>query len=594
MSRIPGTYTIDLNFTDGMQHQLAVYNLDWEGAGRAQTLSLLDGSTNAVLDSRNMSAFQGGQYLVWTLRGHVVLQVTYTGGNNAVVSGLFFDPASGGGGGSDYVTTYSYDILAHLTGVSMTRATGTQTRTFNYINPSTGLPGALLRSATNPENGTVSYGYDTQMRLISRVDAKGQQVQYGYDAYSRRTQVRRYPNGVTEDTCQQENYYYDSNPFDASFSTNPMGRLTAVQYKAATGLSGSCDTTFTEMFGYSTQGAGVSQRLRIARPSLAYTDLNAFYQYDIEGRVTGLQYPSWWNGSTTTAGPHVGYSFDTMGRPIKLTDLVANTDMISNASYGSAGQLTDFWGPQFSESYSYNSLLQKTRVANYTVNKLYNYPATGNNGKIVSEHDNNTLEDVNYTYDSLNRLASAYTSDNASVAQWGQSFTYDGFGNLTDQNLIKGTAPQMHVAYNAATNRQTGDTADANGNITNFNGVTSVYDVENRLQSTNYSGTVRYGYSPQNKRVWRGVWNQSTFALITDEVTFWAGGQRLATYNLGSSGGSVTVTQTGAWYYFSGKLVKNPQGWVNADRLGSVGKYYPYGWERPSGTANGMRDVFPG
>ena len=38
--------------------------------------------------------------------------------------------------------------------------------------------------------------------------------------------------------------------------------------------------------------------------------------------------------------------------------------------------------------------------------------------------------------------------------------------------------------------------------------------------------------------------------------------------------------------YFGGKLLKNAQGWVNQDRLGSVGKFFPYGQER-SATANG-------
>ncbi len=39
--------------------------------------------------------------------------------------------------------------------------------------------------------------------------------------------------------------------------------------------------------------------------------------------------------------------------------------------------------------------------------------------------------------------------------------------------------------------------------------------------------------------------------------------------------------------YFGGKMTQNPHGFVGADRLGSIGKYYPYGQERPSATANG-------
>ena len=40
-----------------------------------------------------------------------------------------------------------------------------------------------------------------------------------------------------------------------------------------------------------------------------------------------------------------------------------------------------------------------------------------------------TGEVVNYTYDSLNRLIAASTS-NGSGPQWGESYAYDGFGNL--------------------------------------------------------------------------------------------------------------------------------------------------------------------
>jgi RHS repeat-associated protein len=44
------------------------------------------------------------------------------------------------------------------------------------------------------------------------------------------------------------------------------------------------------------------------------------------------------------------------------------------------------------------------------------------------------------------------------------------------------------------------------------------------------------------------------------------------------------VTPTGTNYYFGGKLIKNGNGnnWVYADRLGSVGKYYPYGQDKGS------------
>jgi hypothetical protein len=85
--------SIDVNLVDGYTHQVALYCLDWDGEGsRAERVDVLDASSGAVLDTRSIANFQGGQYLVWNLTGHVTMRITYTSGANAVVSGLFFDP----------------------------------------------------------------------------------------------------------------------------------------------------------------------------------------------------------------------------------------------------------------------------------------------------------------------------------------------------------------------------------------------------------------------------------------------------------------------------------------------------------------------
>jgi hypothetical protein len=111
-----GVMSVDLRFTDGNSHQVALYLLDWDGyaGGRAQRVELLDGNTGAVLDSRSISGFTGGQYLVWNLSGHVVARVTNTNGSsNAVISGLFF-----GGGASLPANTATFlrtDTTTHGT-----------------------------------------------------------------------------------------------------------------------------------------------------------------------------------------------------------------------------------------------------------------------------------------------------------------------------------------------------------------------------------------------------------------------------------------------------------------------------------------------
>jgi RHS repeat-associated protein len=130
------------------------------------------------------------------------------------------------------------------------------------------------------------------------------------------------------------------------------------------------------------------------------------------------------------------------------------------------------------------------------------------------------------------------------------------------------------------------------------------YDVENRFMGTAavggmIPGNYQYSYAPGNKRVWRGDFGSSGTATIltTDEVTFWGvNGQKLGSYasamvlNEGAPQ-SMFFALNVANYYFGGKLVGHYTAIglsaVSSDRLGSVGKYYPYGQEKPSATTNG-------
>jgi subtilisin-like proprotein convertase family protein len=87
------SFTIDVNFTDGQAHQVALYVLDWDGGNRAESISIVDAAANTALDLRSASNFTAGRYLVWKIQGHVLIQVTLQGGSNALVNGIFFDPA---------------------------------------------------------------------------------------------------------------------------------------------------------------------------------------------------------------------------------------------------------------------------------------------------------------------------------------------------------------------------------------------------------------------------------------------------------------------------------------------------------------------
>jgi len=86
-----GSFSVDVNLTDGAAHRVALYILDWEPNARVERFDIRDATTGSLLETRTAAAFSGGQYWVWTLRGHVTVQVTLTGGDGgAIVSGLFF------------------------------------------------------------------------------------------------------------------------------------------------------------------------------------------------------------------------------------------------------------------------------------------------------------------------------------------------------------------------------------------------------------------------------------------------------------------------------------------------------------------------
>ncbi|MGA2716878.1 MAG: LamG-like jellyroll fold domain-containing protein [Bryobacteraceae bacterium] len=89
----PSAFALDVNLTDGNAHQIELYASDYDGSGRVQRIDVLDSTTGSVLDTRTMSSFQTGQYLVWSMMGHVVIRVTPISGPNAVVNGIFLGSA---------------------------------------------------------------------------------------------------------------------------------------------------------------------------------------------------------------------------------------------------------------------------------------------------------------------------------------------------------------------------------------------------------------------------------------------------------------------------------------------------------------------
>ena len=403
----------------------------------------------------------------------------------------------------------------------MTRSGVTQTRSFIYSDA------GLLTSATNPENGTVSYTYNAGTNTLhSKTDAIGQSTVYSYASQKRVTEIQRYFANGTEDLCQRVTYSYDTNPYDSTGKYQyTTGRLTAALYPVCHVLDSNGNATVTEMYSYHPAGGVTIKDLHIYKPwynttvgnwSDGWGDVEADYSYSSAGLVAGLTLPSLEtnNGNCSTCGLQIvpvtySYGYDGMSRPVSLADNNptslngVSTTWVQNVSYDFAGRLSSwqrFGGVQdyfigygqgwsdpvniyTTETLAYNANSQLTSM-NWSTNSAQNpyswstpagfqyvYSATQNNGQITQAVESWSGQSISYQYDSLKRLVSAISTPTWSggPAAWTETMQYDGFGNLTAKVLNGATTS---IPVNAATNRLANAGYDANGNMISGAGVT--------------------------------------------------------------------------------------------------------------------------
>ena len=487
-------------------------------------------------------------------------------------------------------TNYTYSLVNQLRTVTMTRGSTTQTRTFAY-DPAT----QRLASVSTPESGTTSYVYNPDGTLLRKTDAKGQKTEYTYDTLGRATIEKRFAAGSgVDDPCQRVTYTYDnSNPVDNTFTVqNSMGRVSTVQYGGST----CAQKGYGELYSYNAAGLMTKKRLRHTRGALA-ANLDGTWAYDNEGRSTTITYPAAWqlaNPAAAVDGGTFTHAYDTSGRPSGMTEARSARTVahVSGVAYNAGDQITAMTFVNqigaasdtfFNETRQYNPSMQLTRLTVPGVaDHEYRFSATQNDGRILSRKEYISGEDVSYGYDSLKRLISASTTHTSGTApQWGQSFTYDGFGNLTAETVTKGSAPSGPIPVNAANNRLSNFTYDANGNQTSMpqgaGTATLGYDVANRLVSSSVGE--QYAYAPGNKRVWRKKGSG------IEEVYFYGpNGTRLGAYQVNVNGSTLKFLEIGKNVSFGGQMIRAEGASFAADRQGSSmsssNRYFPYGGEQ--------------
>jgi RHS repeat-associated protein len=448
-----------------------------------------------------------------------------------------------------YVTKYTYDVLSNLTQVSQ----GEQKRHFVYDSLS------RLTSATNPENGTVSYEYDRIGNLVSKLDARGVRINYTYDALNRIV-LRRY-EGPSEIVNRTPAVKYSYDGIGANGGQNLLGKLTSV--------NSSISSTFYDSY----DEAG---NIKASRQITNGTTYSMAYSYDLAGNLITQTYPS---------GRQVSTSINSAGRINSVSGNYASSSKIyaSEIEYGPHGAIEALkLGNGLHEQIRFNSRLQPilmglgTSKGDTSVWKLnYDYGTAQNNGNLliqsITAPQLGTVTQT-YNYDPLNRLESAQENNGNN---WKQKFIYDRYGNrqIDVSNTSTGTIPET-PQISQLTNRisSPGYSFDDAGNLkTSAIGLKLHYDAENKQVEAEKDGVVsRYFYDGDGRRVSKVADGNHTIFVYD------AFGKLVGEYNSQNiDSGTNYITQD---HLGSTRVVSNQQGEVISRH-----DYLPFGEELYTG-----------
>jgi len=519
--------------------------------------------------------------------------------------------------GYNWQTTYVNDPLNDLTSVTQNGSDSAKARvrTFGYDSV------AHLLSATNPESGQITYTYDLNGNVVTKVEPEANQTggaqtinTYAYDALNR-VLSRSDTSPANADTL----YQYDGVTLTGCGGPVPPG------ISGATNLIGSrssmCSGFSASSFSYDSMGRLLTEAKK-NQGSSAITH-SVGYTYYLDGSLKTLTYPS---GDVVTytvggaervtavsdsASNYVGYS----GTPTSPTTYAPQGALATMTQ----GQTSSFAG--LTSSNTYNDRLQPILLSagisggssilslcydfhlHQTVSSgscSFSSYSTGDNGNVFQVLNNNdSTRSAAYIYDPLNRIAQAYTLNETSTNCWGETYSLtatapgvlptpsnlgiDAWGNLTNRSGPSGmgSCKTEPLSSTASTKNQLSIlTYDAAGDVTkDGNGNQPTYDAMKELYT---DAGFNYRYDADGARIYKSSGSSGTL--------YWPG----PSGNLTET--DLTGTINDEYIYFNGERiarVDRPSGTVHyyfSDHLGSAsaisdatGKnptyyyYYPYG-----------------
>ncbi len=509
----------------------------------------------------------------------------------------------------NYQTTYSYNPLGNLTGVSQ----GSQTRSYSYD----GL--GRLTQATTPESGTTNYSYYTSggpcsgdaNAPCSRTDARSITTTYAYlDPLNRLT-------GKTySDSTPPASFFYDRAPSSwpawsgVTFS-NALGRLTV----ACTGSnSGTCSSPQTAaVYSYDPMGRPTNFWQCTPYNCSSASIWQTAYNYDLAGDVTSWTHPANITFTNTVSEAQRITSIES-----SLVDSLDPQYLAQNITYAPTGQVSTLLNgctgsgcTQIQETYVYNNRLQMAVAELGTASNhaqfncwVYNYYVGVQNASACSEspanwpsgtNDNGNaagyyyLDNVysglshsaSYSYDSLNRLTLGQATGNSTYYL---NFSYDRYGNMGCSTNGQTNGPCPNWTFSASSNRISGFTYDAAGNVLADGSHNYQWDAEGRMSTLdgnamtyNALGWRVYWQFPSSLVNW---WHDADGLMVGAN---WGGTSYCAFLFMGSR--LVADYETiGAYLDHPNALGSVSQATNWAGSTGSEALFYPWGqkWQDPS------------
>jgi RHS repeat-associated protein len=411
--------------------------------------------------------------------------------------------------GLNYLTTYSYDALDDLTGVTQV---GSHQRSFVYDSLS------RITSAYNPESGSTSYSYDANGNVITKTDARGTVTCYGnwsgscdglgYDQLNRVTQK------AYSDTTVVAKYFYDQSDPMGWPLPNTIGRMSSYSlWDTGTNnwVSGTCG-----QFGYDPMG-----RVQHDGQCRPVGGMDVLPLYDLLGDMTSY--------NLNYAGITIAQTFDTAGRLTQIGSTLS--DALHPATLWRADATQGYYphgdlekaalGNGLFETVADEPRLQTCRIDLNTSggvpdgcsgslpsgmwqNLQYVFGNWGstNNGNVTGFYGIGVQNfSRSYAYDALNRLQSmSAPGDPCSGLSW----TIDPWANRTDQSVTSGSCNTFHQSIDG-NNHLMGYSYDAAGNLLNDGVHSYSYDEENRITKVDGGSTANYSYDALGRRMEKSV-----------------------------------------------------------------------------------------